>query len=256
MVMSEGLGVILAAGLIQLGFGGFYVLLTHRYKEAVRGDVERMLNEQRHELNELVVTQQHHHEQQMEQVRLERERLTQDFSLFVAKRNDAYADIYSKFAEAIGRLLGAADPLKFGSNRKRLTRNEVADLMNNELNFISAQKGSILTLWDTDRNAAVELLEKEEAGLDRGKAQVSFTEAMNALVKQKIYVSQEVELAVLDLTTKYGPAMAHLLHPDENASGKAHELAQAADLSLSRLRFAMQEEMRRGFASLPGRPAK
>src|SRR5687767_5811873 len=86
--------------LVQLGIGGgLAAFLRISLGEVARGAVDQAvgeaLNKQRHEF-----------ERQLEQVGLERDRLAGEHGLFAQKRNEVYAEIFRKFAEAASRAGG------------------------------------------------------------------------------------------------------------------------------------------------------
>lgn len=233
--------------LIILAIQGIWTLITlyitEKVKQAARGAVDesvgKALNEQRHEF-----------ERGLEEVRLERDRLAQDFGLFASKRNEVYAEVYSHFTKTVGRLHSVVG-FSEGYSFDKCEREFIERYLMTEADVTDARQTQILGLWDRDRQGAVRELNQVQHDQRRRKAEAAFREAKNAAVLNELYFSPEVDAAIHGITQAIAKIVVRLRGPDDREGDTAWDAQQAAERDLNELKGIMQVEMRRGFTALP-----
>lgn len=234
--------------LVILALQGLWTLLTlyiaERVKQAARGAVDesvgRALNEQRHDF-----------ERRLEELRLERDRLAQDFGLFASKRNEVYVEVYSHFTKTVDlyhSVVGFSEGYAFDS----FEREQVESYLLIEVDLPADRQTRLLDLWDRDRGEAVRALNQLQHETRRRKAESTFREAKNVAVLNELYFSVDVDTALHALAHAIAAVVVRVWRPDERTGGQdAWEAQQVAEARRNDLKQIMQTELRRGFAPLP-----
>jgi hypothetical protein len=216
------------------------LVISGRFKRAMDTAVGKALDEQRHQT-----------ERALEDVRLERERASQDFGLFAAKRNTVYAEVYALFVQLDGRLQWAVG-IGYGTDFARSDRDDILRYLREQVKLSEQRITAILELWDRDRSAGASQL----SGIDRRHRsrliQRAFGDAKNAVALNELYFSTEARATVQRLVIALAPVVSGLtFDDDERPRRKAfHDSIEQIEPRLIELKQVMQDEMRRGFGPL------
>jgi hypothetical protein len=231
--------------LVQLGVGGgLAAFLQKSLGEITRGAVDQAVGEA---LNR----QQHEFERQLQQVGLERDRLAGEHGLFAQKRNDAYAEIYRKFAEAAGRA-GARAGMTRSPDFDRWTDDRLEEFLLGPAKLTKAEAIIVMSGVRSDRKFGISEVNDIYDRLRLNEADSALTQAQILVEEGAIYLSDDVERRLAELDGSLRTLLIRIRFPDDTPgeSSKLLKMKEAMQKDMTALKDAIRLELRRGFEPL------
>ena len=235
--------------------------LERRVTGAVDVTIGKTLAEHRHTLDRQLEDYRNDLTAQLEVVKqtlaFQRERFSQDYGLFAARRNEIYAETYSLLERARGAFGAHFSALLVTRDFGRSPEPDLRHLASYLTRISEDERAGLLALLDSARvreagALGTQLFERDALR----RAQDDFSAFRNASVIHSLYFSVVVEEIV---TAAMQPLALLSVFADERIAEERYregrdyrrssEAMKEVDSIVGRLRRQMREEMRAGFAS-------